>query len=70
MMEQIATWFKAQSDARLFAYYVGMSWLSAAYVYRWPSFDPDPLSGVGIEVIMATVAWPIYWFFRLATVGF
>jgi hypothetical protein len=66
-MQAIGEWLKAQSGTRLVLYYIGMSWLSAGYVFRWPVMEAEPSAG---EIVVASMLWPIYWFFRLATVGF
>jgi hypothetical protein len=68
-MQAICEWLKSQSEARLILYYMGLSWLSAAYAYRWPVIEVDDGSPV-LDVVFASFAMPIYWFFRLATVGF
>lgn len=65
-MDAIIQWAKAQSPLRWLAYYVGMAWLSGAYVYRSPVW-PD---AVEAEVYFAIVGWPVYWFARTATIGF
>jgi hypothetical protein len=67
-MHVIERWLRAQSETRLILYYIGLCWLSAAYAYRWPVMEGE--DSPVIDVVFATFAMPIYWFFRLATVGF